>query len=96
MSDITTAYNAFLARVQAKLSTHTEFANPYKVDENDENLLKKGFALGVGPGEITEAYITNRRRFSRQFILPITRVVRGLNRAITAKQTVTKQLFEDL
>jgi len=95
MSNISDAYDFFLARIKVVLPTHTEMPNPYKVDENNENFLKKGFGLAMGSGENTTITLNNRRTFARNFIVPISRIVRGIESNVTAKQLVQKQLYED-
>jgi hypothetical protein len=98
-SKVTTAYDNFVARVDAVLTSGNgwiKLPHAYNIEKNPEIYLKQGYAIGIGQGANTKRVQSNTISISREFILTIVRTSDTLDLEVTGRQTVEKQLFEDL
>jgi len=95
MSVISTAYDAFLVRLAALYPDHKRIPQPYKLDENSDLILNKGYGLALGPANNSNGAISCQFSVRRDMIVSITRVIRANEFDIDAKDTGWKDLFED-
>lgn len=99
MSQITTAYDNFVTRVDAVLASGSgwvKLPNAYSIDKNPEIYLRQGYAIGLGTGTNTKRVQSNTISISREFIVTIVRALDATNLEVTGLQTTEKTLFEDL
>ena len=99
MSVISTAYNNFVTRVDAVLTSGNgwvKLPNAYRLEKNPEIYLNQGYAIGLGPGVNTKRVLSNTLSISREFIVTLVRVQDATDLEVTLKQTAEKTLFEDL
>lgn len=99
MSAITTAYDAFVTRVNAVLTSGNgwvKLPNAYRIDKNPEIYLNQGYAIGLGAGLNTKRVFSNTVSISREFIVTLVRTQDATDLEVTLKQTAEKTLFEDL
>lgn len=96
MSVVSTIYETFRANVATQLISHSRIPNPYKIEENLEPSLKQGWAIQIGPAENTNRIVCGTTTVRRRFTLIITRKMYAQELDSTAKESVEKQLLEDL
>lgn len=99
MSRITTAYDNFVTRVDAVLTSGNgwiKLPHAYNIEKNPELYLKQGYAIGIGSGTNTKRVQSNTISISREFIVTIVRTMDTLDLEVTGRQSVEKTLFEDL
>jgi len=99
MSIISTAYDAFVTRIETVLDVatngHTRLSNPYKPDENNERLLVKGYGIVMGPGSNTNRQVNCKFSVSRQMEIVLTRQYFAREDDAVSKADTEKALFED-
>lgn len=98
-SEITTAYNNFVTRVDAVLTSGNgwiKLPNAYRIEKNPEIYLNQGYAIGIGPGENTKRLLSNTISISREFFVVLVRTQDATDLEVTNKQTLEKTLLEDL
>lgn len=99
MSQISTAYDNFLTRIDAVLTSDNgwiKLPHAYNIEKNPEIMLKQGYAVSIGAGQNTRRLQSNIVSISREFAVTITRTIDSLDLEVTGRQSVEKQLFEDL
>lgn len=99
MSAISTAYDNFVTRVDAVLTSGNgwvKLPRAYAIEKNPEIYLNQGYAVGLGPGLNTKRTLSNTLSISREFTVTIVRVQDATDLEVSGKQTVEKTLFEDL
>jgi hypothetical protein len=99
MSAISTAYDAFVTRVNAVLTSGNgwvKLPHAYRIEKNPEIYLNQGYAIGLGPGINTKRVLSNTLSISREFFVTIVRTQDSTDLEVTLKQTAEKTLFEDL
>lgn len=95
MSNVSNAYDAFVARVEAVLPNHARLSNPYAPEQNIEGILKQGWGLGMGSSTNTKRELSCRVSIRREFSLVLTRKFYSREADVTGKASVEKQLMED-
>jgi len=99
MSQISTAYDNFLARVAAVLTSGNgwkQVPNAYAIEKNPEPYLNQGYAVGFGAGTNTKRLQSRTVSVAREFFVTICRVNDNLEDEVTGIQTAEKALLEDL
>lgn len=99
MSKVTTAYDNFVTRVDAVLTSGNgwnKLPHAYNVEKNPEIFLSQGYAIGIGSGSNTRRVQSNTISVSREFVVTIVRSMNTLDLEVSGKQTAEKQLLEDL
>lgn len=95
MSNISTAYDAIASAISTALPNHNELSNPYFPDADTDLKYDKAWGLAFSDGLNTELQISRRASIDRDFIVVITRKLRGLKNDLTTRKTTEKNLFED-
>lgn len=96
MSTITTATDNMVARILTVLTTHRRLPNPYQIDANSEQILKKGFGVALLSAVNTEREVGCSRWFlQREVGLIVAReaLVRELD--ADSKFDIEQALLED-
>lgn len=95
MSKITDAYDACLSILQGLLPNHTRLPNPYKPNENNEQFLRQGFGIALGPATVGQRLLACQLSLSREFRIIITRKFYAIESDGASKAETEKQIFED-
>lgn len=96
MSTITTATDNMVARILTVLTTHRRLPNPYRLEENSEQILKKGFGITLLSAVNTEREMGCSRWFLQRDVgIIVTReaLVRELD--FDGKFDVEQAILED-
>lgn len=99
MSQISTAYDNFVTRVDAALTSGAgwnKLPNAYDVEKNPEIYLKQGYAIGLGAGTNTKRLQSSTISISREFNVTISRSFDYPDLEVTGRQTTEKTILEDL
>ena len=99
MSQVSTAYDNFLTRVDAVLTGAAGWIKlpfAYDIEKNPEIYLRQGYALGIGAGVNTKRVLSSTLSISREFTLTIVRALDATDLEVTLRQSLEKQLFEDI
>lgn len=99
MSIISTAYDAFIARIETVLDTanqgYTRIPNPYNVEDNTELKLRKGYGLALLNAENTNRQVNCKFSVNRTMEVILTREYTGDEELAVPKSTLEKLLLED-
>ena len=95
MSKISTILDNLRTRVSTVLPTHKQLPFNREIEENDTLFLSKGYAIAVGPGSNTNRNLSCRLSIARTAIITVTRAHFGVDRDITVRNTLEKDLLED-
>jgi hypothetical protein len=99
MSQITTAFDAFVTRVDAVLTSGNgwmKLPNAYAINQNPDIMLKKGYAVGIGAGSNTKKSLGNLISIRRNLFVHLSRALDALDLDVSLRQTTEKTLLEDL
>lgn len=99
LSQVSTAYDNFVSRVDAVLTSANgwiKLPHAYAIEKNPEIYLKQGYAIGISSGTNTKRLLSKTISINRQFSLTISRALDLLDLEVGGRQTIEKQLFEDL
>lgn len=97
MSAVSTMFDNLKTRVVAVLGAEfADLPDAYDIEENPALLLKKGFAIGFGPGLNTKRTQSRLMSISRQMVITVTRALDATELDSSGKQATAKQLLEDL
>lgn len=96
MSNFSTLYDAIVTRIETVLPNHTRFPNPYKVEENSETLLRQGWGVALNGASNTNRELSCRVSIRRDFTVSISRKFYALESNVDNKESVEKQLIEDM
>lgn len=92
---ITTIYDNLVLRVQATLPSYFRIPNPYAPDENPELFLRKGFGVGIGPGENTRRLVCGFFSITRTFTIILINQVLTTDSNSTDRGNFERDLMED-
>jgi len=95
MSNVSTVYDALVTRIGTVLSSHRRLTNPYSIEQNMEQILKKGWGIAWGSGENTKRFLSDINSIKRLFPVIICREYKARELDITTKASTEKLLFED-
>lgn len=95
MSKVANIYDDILARLAAKLPSHSKLTHAYALPECISPHLALGYGVKIGPVENTRRLVNCRVSIRRQFNVVITRRFRQTDIDADAKTSVEKELFED-
>lgn len=96
MTDISTIYNAFVARMGTLYTAHNRLTNVQDLAQNNEQFLTLGWGIQVGAGTNTERSVSRISTVSREFIFHFTRKVYARELDPSGKADAEKSLLEDL
>jgi len=96
MSNFSSLYDAIVTRVVTVLPSHTRLPNPYKISENAEPFLRQGWGIAMGSATNTNRELSCRLSIRRDFTISITRKFYALESNVANKESVEKQLMEDM
>ena len=95
MSRISTIRDALVSKISTLLPNHTQFANAYSPEANPSKFLKQGFGVGIAEGNNTNRIVGSVYTVERSFFFVLTRQLFGTDLAVSTKETLEKNLFED-
>lgn len=97
MSKVSTIYDALQTLVESNLTTYTKIPDPYKLEDNTELFLVKGFGIGMGNGENTErlvcGYISIRRSFTIALVNKVTTTENNLSSIATSEKNIMEDCY---
>ncbi len=99
MSAISDLYDALVTRLEAVLpyaSGFTRIPNPYDLSDNNDQMLRQGWGLAVGPAANANRELSCNLHVDREFTVSISRELFKLEHDVEARADVDKQLMEDL
>lgn len=97
MSQFTDVHNALAARIQAVLPDHQQLPNPYEPDENDSNILYKGWGIQITGANNGERFVScEKLSVIEQFTVVVTRDFIARENDVTTKTDTALALREDL
>ena len=96
MTDISTAYNAFVTRMGTLFPSHHRLTNPFDLIQNNEQILTLGWGILPGPAVNTERSVSKISTVSREFTFHLTRRVYAREQDSVKKDDSYKALLEDL
>ena len=95
MSILSDIYDEIVSVLETNYPDHNKLTNPYSIEENNEQALRQGYGLAVGPSQNTQRFTGCKMSIAREFRVIFTRQVYALEQDIDAKQEADKQLMED-
>lgn len=99
MSAMSTAYDLLVTRLDAALpaaSGYTRIPNPYNLGENDQNILRQGYGLALGPANNAKSELSCNMQIQRIFNVVVAREFLKLEHDVDGGQDVDKALMEDM
>lgn len=99
MSQVSTAFDNFVSRVDAALTSGNgwiKLPNPYAIQNNPDVMLKQGYAIGIGAGTNTKRTLGDQVSIRRSFFVHISRAMDALDFDVAGRQSTEKTLLEDL
>lgn len=100
-SRITTIYDGIITHLSTIFPVAPDPAgyfrlrNPYKVEQNPESMLIKGWGFSLGPAENTEIYMDCNFGITRQLNVMLTRQWIALENDVLRRADVEKAVLED-
>lgn len=98
-TNISTVIDALLTRVEIALGLGdgwNQLPNAYSIGSNPDSMLKKGYAIAVGPATGTKRNQSRLMSVSRNFIVTISRSVDATDFGVDEKRDIIKLILEDL
>ena len=95
MSKISTLHDAIVTKISTNLSSYTQIPNPYLIEEAPQTLLKKGFAVSIGPGTRTDRLLGCEVSWQRTFTITLINFVNARDNDTTSRETLIKNFLED-
>ncbi len=97
MSGISDAYDALVTRITAALgSGWTRIPNAYDLADNSDNMLRKGWALAIGPAVNGARELSCNFHLDRDFVVSVVRENIVLEHDAESAATTDKTLMEDM
>jgi len=96
MSNITTVFNNLVTFMSTNLSDHFRLNDPYNIEENPEQYLRKGWGIQVDDGVDTNRCISPEYYLGRTFTLVIVRESLAKDSDPARRETSKLDLLEDL
>lgn len=96
MSKISTLYDAFISRIEAKLPNHKRLSDVYLFLKNTDSAKRQGYGVRFNGGEHTGNNVSCDIILRQSFTLVITRLVKARELESERKAETEKQLLEDL
>jgi hypothetical protein len=96
MSNITTVFNNLVTFMGTELSDHFRLNDPYNIEENPEQYLRKGWGIQIDDGVDTNRCISPEYYLGRTFTLVITRESLAKDSDPARRETSKLDLLEDL
>lgn len=97
MSQVSTAFDALRARLGTVFTTgagYFELTNPYDIQDNQDQFLRKGWGLAVGAGVNTNRNLCKTVSVEREFRVVLTQALEATEFGIDDKQATVKELLE--
>lgn len=96
MSNITTVFNNLVTFMSTELSDHFRLNDPYNIEENPEQFLRKGWGIQVDDGVDTNRCISPEYYLGRTFTLVVVRESLAKDSDPARRETSKLDLLEDL
>ena len=96
MSNITTVFNNLVTFMSTNLSDHFRLNDPYNIEENPEQYLRKGWGIQVDDGVDTNRCISPEYYLGRTFTLVVVRESLAKDSDPARRETSKLDLLEDL
>ena len=78
------------------MTSHKRLSNPYRLEENNAQILKLGYGVAIGAGTNTNRFVSCRKSYRRNFIVSVTRQFYARELDPEKKADTEKALLEDL
>jgi hypothetical protein len=95
MSKISTIFDRILVELAALYPSATKIPYPYDLIRNDDNFLRLGYGLKVGPSNPIQLDFC-KNAFERNFTIILTREVYNTGSNDSAYDDIVKGLLEDI
>ena len=95
MSNVSTIFDNFLALLQTEFASKTQLANPFSVQNNNDNILKEGYGLRYGPASLPDFDLTSFQGYSREIVVILTKQVFKTDNDTDNFSTAQKAMVED-
>lgn len=99
MSISSTAYDAFISRIESVLDTvnqgYRRIPNPYNIDNNTEINLRKGYGLAILGAENSNRQVNCVFSVNRTIEVVLTRLYTGDDELAVPRASLEKLLLED-
>ncbi len=93
MSQLELVYAKLVELIGAELLDHTRLPNPYKLEENGNAFLLKGWGITMGPASNQNRVVgCGTLHEQRNFTIPLTRKYSAREDDVTAKATTEVEL----
>lgn len=96
MSNITTVFNNLVTFMSTNLSDHFRLNDPYNIEENPEQYLRKGWGIQVDDGVDTNRCISPEYYLGRTFTLVVVRESLAKDSDPARRESSKLDLLEDL
>lgn len=96
MSNITTVFNNLVTFMSTNLYDHFRLNDPYNIEENPEQFLRKGWGIQVDDGVDTNRCISPEYYLGRTFTLVVVRESLAKDSDPARRETSKLDLLEDL
>ena len=95
-TSISNVYDALVSSIGSTLTSATEIAEAFEIENAPGLLLDNGFALSIGPANNLKTELTSKLRTRRQIGVTLTRRIAATENDATLRGTIKKQLLEDM
>lgn len=96
MSQITTVFNNLVTFMGTELPNHFRLNDPYTIENNPEQLLRKGWGIQIDDGVDTNRCISPEYYLGRTFTLVVVRESLAKDSDPARRETSKLDLLEDL
>lgn len=96
MSVVSDIYDDLHTKIAAQLTSHTRIPNPYDLPSNNEQFLRVGYGMQVGPAVNPKRFVSCKGGLSREYIIAVTRKFFAREFDSASKGTTEKSLLEDI
>lgn len=95
MSKISDAHTALVGLMGTLFPLHNRLSNAYKIEENNDLFLRKGWAIGIFSGNNTERKVGCKFSINRIISITFTRKYEALENDPSGKSDYELELMED-
>lgn len=95
-TEVTSLYDSLVSSIGTLLPNHKRLSNPYALEQNNDQILEKGWGLAVRAGTNTNRQIGCKLSVEREFEIHITRKYFAREFDVTKKASTEKDLLEDM
>lgn len=98
MSNFTNLYDGIKTRIETVLpasSGYMRLYNPYELNRNPENVLRKAWGIAIGGATNTNRQLSCSISIRRDLVVTLTRKALAVDNDAVSKTTTEKDLIED-